>query len=85
MTHSVSTTIPADKRAVLIAGLRESAIIVEADGWSFGDELREAADMLEADARYRTYCSEYANVQANEALRYQKRIRDLEKQLEQGI
>jgi len=39
------------KRKELVDGLRESATIVESDGWSFGDELREAADMLAADAQ----------------------------------
>jgi len=40
------------EREALISGLRESAIIVESDGWAFGDELREAADMLTSDAHH---------------------------------
>ena len=43
---------------------------------------RTLTDSITAMERAQTYYSEYANVQSNEALRYQKSIRELEAQLE---
>lgn len=63
---------PSGERAALIERLLDGQTLPTME------ERKSIADMLAADSKYRAYCSEYANVQANEALRYQKRIRDLE-------
>lgn len=53
-----------------------------------GQCLRQAIDPLQAqaaDAQCAAICSDYANVQTNKVVRYQKRIRDLEKQVAQQV
>jgi len=76
-------------REALIKELRGSADLLQigkVEDWDgLAEEVIQAAKMLEADARYRVICSDYANVQTNEAVRYQKRIRDLEKQVSQQV
>ena len=82
-THPATpSAAPASDREALIAQLRGFA---DSFGSAFMNGIcSKAADMLAADAKYRTHCSEYANVQAQCLISYQKRVRDLKAELEQA-
>lgn len=80
-TQNVRT--PASERAALATELR-GITPIDMDFSDMTDLADRAAAMLEADAKYRTHCAEYANVQSNEALRYQRRIHELKVELEQA-
>ena len=45
------------------------------------NQQQENGRLKEHYIEYRKYCADYTNVQCNEALAYQKRIMDLEKEV----